>query len=285
MASYACPRCGFSTKYKRCMLRHLYERKNVCIPRCKDITLTDQIKNDIINFPEPGNTTEPLQTQNPNIKMLNFDELVKEVVGLRKELKNLKESVEPIIKRGNSGTSQNTYIVQNISNVNSKTFSITNNIFENTGFETQARKELTRLQLKELACKDIDSDENLELLFSVIIDAIFPAGKQALLLHDRPSNKFVQVLHEGGLYRSISKDQAFDGVFKKYHEALSALLYEIDLSQIQAMPWIDEDHVPLSNLKVDNKDKAQKVCRSVEGALITGTKHCSKQGYVQRNIT
>jgi hypothetical protein len=46
---YTCPRCGYQTRKRFCMNRHLYELSKVCPGQRNNIELTDEVKQHILN--------------------------------------------------------------------------------------------------------------------------------------------------------------------------------------------------------------------------------------------
>lgn len=67
--NYTCPRCGYNTKHRNDMKRHLYEKKKLCPGQCNDINLTDDIKNIVMSnrlyvIPKPFGTSTVINNYN-----------------------------------------------------------------------------------------------------------------------------------------------------------------------------------------------------------------------------
>lgn len=71
---YTCPRCGYKTRHKPCMRKHLYGNKKECPTTNRNITLTDDIKENILknrNYIAAIVPTNPQQIINQTINNYN----------------------------------------------------------------------------------------------------------------------------------------------------------------------------------------------------------------------
>ena len=71
---YSCPRCGYTTKQKAYMRRHLYHNKKMCPGSKMEVILTDEIKQLILDnrvYHPPNKTTNIINNQINNYNQIN----------------------------------------------------------------------------------------------------------------------------------------------------------------------------------------------------------------------
>lgn len=75
---FVCYRCKYSSTDKTDMKRHLYKRKNICYAEQRDIYLSDELKQKILNKcpyqePQPQIINNFIKTLNINENILNIE--------------------------------------------------------------------------------------------------------------------------------------------------------------------------------------------------------------------
>ena len=110
MVQYQCPRCGYSVERKGCFSRHL-KRKNICKPILSDITLTENIKNNLLK----NQIVELDQKQEKDSQLKEMKELVEK---LNEKLDKQENKIEELLLKNTGITNITNNTNNTIENLN-----------------------------------------------------------------------------------------------------------------------------------------------------------------------
>ena len=247
---YNCVRCGYTTNHKGHFKNHL-NRKNICIALLEDISIKD-IKNYYnlkLDKKPKNNPEQPINTQSkPNftqnksfscnycnkifkrqwhlsrhlntckIKKKNWDTQKKEIDILKKQKKQLEETVEKLLIECSNKT--NTTHNNNINNTNS------NNTIHNTININNYGEEDTHYITKQFI---------VNLLANKPFKAIPEMIKHTHFNKEHPENQNIKLTNKKEPYIKVMKDNKWE-----YQDRKNTIT---DL--------IDKQHIKMSNPKID----------------------------------
>jgi len=257
---YNCVRCGYETKHKGHFKNHL-NRKNICIPLLENISI-----NEIINYYnlyldhkpknnpiEPINIkSKPILTQNKDfscnycnkifkrqwhlsrhlntckIKKKNLDKQKEEIDILKKQQKQLEETVEKLLIECSNNTNNNTIYSNNTNS---------NNTIHNTININNYGEEDTKYITKQFI---------VNLLANKPFKAIPEMIKHTHFNKDHPENQNIKLTNKKEPYVKVMKDNKWE-----YQDRKNTIT---DL--------IDKQHLKITDEKIEKK--INKTCSNIQ---------------------
>jgi hypothetical protein len=182
---YTCCRCGYISKIKNDMRRHLFSKKKICAALVDNIDLTDNIKNYILDnrrYIKPKEEKQPTVVQNINyyntmnnyVKNINtFDKLNKYMEYKNTEITSLEDNVQ-------------NHFYRRITNLKTDAFKFGYDMGNNRLFDIF--EEITKI--RNLQDMNIIYDDKLKEL------SLFKSGSWETMLIERGVKEILEILKE-----------------------------------------------------------------------------------------
>lgn len=250
--NYICCRCNYETKLKSHMKQHLFQRTTVCPAKNKNIVLTDEIKNIIINervYHIPKESKKPSIIQQQNIQNIQINNYIKNNTMKEKLMSHLEFKDQELM---------------NISDTINQQFENRNNRMENYsfkyGYDIDEERfydiidEVSQMRNKDFRKLNIAYDNKLKIL------SIYDDGSWLDYSFKKGTIKLIQKIKEGFFdnyekYLIVRIKLKEKNVFEQARLTEKLELYYKFLVSFNLIPWVNErcdvDIVGLNNASDD----------------------------------